>query len=128
MTARDHAHFRDQVRYSTEEVEANLPAVWDDEFVLSARPPKAKDNGLRSKPDPRQIPDWLLAAADVQVAFRRAGLTHEEKVCLEHVHHLGFTPGALSQHWVGTSAEQIHAACLSGIQRMADHLNGRTSA
>lgn len=122
---RDGSHYRDQVSYSTEAVIAYLPGVWDEDFVLSARPAKAAPDGPRAKPDPKHVPDWLLAVADVQVGFARGHLTEVEKHCLRHVYHLGFTPGELSVAW-DEPPEKIHAACMDGIQKIADYLSGRT--
>lgn len=118
---------RDQVTYRAETVERFLPAIWDEEWVHSARPGRVDSGGLKTKPDPRHIPDYLLAAADVQVGFRRGRLTHSEKECLRHTVHLGFTPGELSTIW-GVPSEQIHGECLRGIARITNYLNGRTPA
>lgn len=128
MTSRhDRLHYGDQVQYSTAAVEMFLPSVWDAEWILSAKPPRGAATGVRSKVDPRHIPDYLLAAADVQVGYRKAGLDNAEKECLRHVHHLGYTPGELSNIW-GVPSEQVHRACLTGIDRIAQYLNGRVPA
>lgn len=123
MTARDHRHFADQRTYTTTTVEAYLPAVWDPEWILRNRPRRAAETGVRSKVDPRHVPDHLVSAADVQVAFRRARLSHQEKECLRHVYHLGFTPGELSNVW-DVASEVIHGAAQSGIERITRYLNG----
>ena len=121
----DRRHYRDQVTYTAEAVESLLPGVWDEEFVISGRPGKAAPNGPRTKGDPRHVPDWILMVADVQVGFARARLTEQEKSCLRHVHHLGFTPGALAESW-SVQPEEIHHACMTGIQRITEYLNGRS--
>lgn len=118
---------QDQIRYSTQQVEAYLPSIWDPEWVLRPRLRTAADTGVKTKVDPRHIPDHILAAADIQVAFRRARLSHEEKECLRHTVHLGFTPGELASVW-GVRSEDVHIACLTGIRRIADYLSGRTPA
>ena len=115
--------WKDQCTYTTDAVEAFLPSVWDSSFVLSARPRRAAANGLRTKSDPRHVPDWLLAVADVQVGYSRAGLDRTEKECLRNVHHLGFTPGELGPAW-NVPAENIVVACMSGIEKIASYLNG----
>lgn len=128
MTAqRKGQHYRDQVGYSAEAVAAYLPGVWDEDFVLSARPAKAAPDGPRAKGDPRHVPDWLLAVADVQVGYVRAQLTEVEKVVLRHVYHLGFTPGELSEIW-GEPAERINATCMAGVHKIATYLSGRSPA
>ena len=117
---------RDQVPYSTDAVIAYLPAVWDENYL----PPvlNAPDSGIRTKVDPRRVPDWLLSRADVQTGFRRARLSHTEKECLRHVYHLGYTPGELSAVW-SVPSEQIHSTCAEGIKRIATYLSGeRTPA
>lgn len=119
------AHYKDQVDYSTDAVEAFLPAVWNKDYVLSARPKRAAANGLRAKGDPRHVPDWLLACADVQVGFARAGLDDAEKECLRNVYHLGYTPGELSAHW-SVASETIQNACRTGIEKISEYLSGRT--
>lgn len=121
-------HFRDQVSYTADGVRAVLPAVWDETFILSARPPRAEGSGLRSKVDPRHVPDWLLGCADVQRAFNRSGLTLAERECLRNVYHLGFTPGELAMAWVDVTSEEVHHACETGIQKLSDYLSGRTPA
>ena len=117
-------HYADQQSYSPAAVEAYLPSIWDEEWVLRPRLRTDAATGVRSKVDPRHIPDHILQAADVTVGYRRAGLDNAEKECLRHVYHLGYTPGELAGVW-GVSSEQIHAACQAGIKRIAKYLSGR---
>lgn len=119
--------YADQQTYSTHAVGGYLPSVWDPEWVLRPRHSREQATGLRSKTDPRHIPDHLLMAADVQVAYRRARLTHEEKECLRHVHHLGFTPGELGSVW-SVPSEDVHRAVMSGIAKVTAYLNGEVPA
>ena len=119
--------YADQCSYTAQTVEGYLPSVWDPEWVLRPRLRTEAATGLRSKVDPRHIPDHLLMAADVQVGYRRARLTHEEKECLRHVHHLGFTPGALGSVW-SVPSEDVHAACMAGVAKVTAYLNGEVPA
>lgn len=119
-------HYRDQVGYTPDAVEALIPAVWDESFILDDRPAKAVSVGIRTKSDPRSAPEWILACADVQVGYRRAGLSHVEKECLRNVYHLGYGPGQLGATW-SVPAEDVAAACDSGIRKISDHLSGRTA-
>jgi hypothetical protein len=116
---------KDQLTYSTATVEEYLPSVWDAEWILQPRLRREAATGLKSKVDPRHIPDHLLTAADVQVGFRRARLSHAEKECLRHVHHLGFPPGELASYW-GVLAEDVHKTCMTGVTKIANYLSGRT--
>ena len=117
-------HYKDQQTYSTQAVLTFLPAIWDREFVLSARPPRAASGGVKTKVDPRHIPDWLLACADVQRAWRSAALEVAERECLRFVHHLGYSPDELAETW-GVQPSTIHGACDSGVAKLRDYLNGR---
>lgn len=114
---------RDQRGYSTHAVEALLPAVWDEGHILRGPASRNDGTGLRPKTDPRHVPDWWLGCADVQLGFRRAGLSDWERESLRHVVHLGFTPGDLAGHW-GCTPETVQAACLSGVERIALYLSG----
>lgn len=118
MTEPKGMHYRDQVGYSAETVERYLPAIWDEEFVLTAGEPRTLTS---------TIPGWIIACADVSLAWRRANLSRVERECLRNVYHLGCTPGALASTW-GVSAEDIHEACQAGILALTLWLNGRTPA
>lgn len=123
MTKRRSCWPQDQVRYTTRAVEALIACVWDEDYLDSGRPPRGADTGVRTKADPRTIPDWLLAVADVRSAFARAGLSDVEKHCLRHIHHLGYSPGELSEWW-GVPAERVQRDAMNGIQQMTSYLNG----
>jgi len=120
-------HYRDQVRYSAATVEEYLPSCWDQEWVLQPRLRREAATGLKSKVDPRHIPDHLLAAGDIQVGYRKARLSKEERECLRNTAHLGFTPGELATAW-GVRSEDVHHAVMSGIAKIVRYLNGEVPA
>ena len=120
-------HYQDQVSYSGHDVELVLPSVWDPDFILSSRLPRDPSTGVKARVDPRHVSGWVLACADVQRAWYRSGLDEAERECLRHVHYLGFTLGRLASAW-GEAPEDIHAACQSGLGKIADYLNGKVPA
>ena len=108
---RDGTHYRDQLTYSTEQVEALVPTVWNDDHVFAGPVWKG------SSADPQHVPPWLLGCADVDRAYFRCGLTQPERVVLELVHGQGYTPGELAEVWQ-EPAEKVAATAASGIRKI----------
>ena len=114
-------HYRDQVRYTDDQVEALIATVWDVDHVQ--RGPAWKTPAK----DPGFVPPWILGCADVDRAFYRCGLTEPERTILRHVHWEGFLPGELAEAW-GEAVERIDATAQSGIRKIRRYLNGETPA
>lgn len=117
----------DQVRYSTATVEAYLPSVFDEDWTPPPVGRRADNSGIRTKGDPHYIPEHVISAADVSIGYRRGDLSHQEKECLRHVYHLGYSPGAIASVW-GVAPEDVFLACSTGIQRITAFLNRKVTA
>lgn len=119
-------HWRDQVVYTRRQLEEALPCVWDPEHIFSlADGARQGGAGSASRMRPRSTsPDWILAAADAQLAYARANLLPQEREVLKSIYHFNLTLDNQAALW-DVDPDDVEELLESGVLKTLDYLNGK---
>lgn len=112
--------------YDRRQVEALLPAVWDDAYLIhglqreEVRDPEMPSG---SAPDPRRTNGHVCAIADVKRAFDEADLTKRMRQSLLLAYGMD-EPRASIARLLGVSKRTVQYDCEFGVGRLVAWLNG----
>jgi hypothetical protein len=112
--------------YQRDQVEALMPAVWDDGYAYGMTDPHAPDpdmpRGSRVVSRGTSLPAQI---ADVRQAWKRADLTLKQRRALFMRHALGHSEEVIGLH-EGVHKSSISRRMSNGVGRILEFLNGET--
>lgn len=113
--------------YTREQVEDLMPAIWDAGKVTKTESEQRPDGDMpRSKPNPAELGTDLTEAADMQRAWRMAGLSLAEQrtlFCLYALHEEGTRVADL----VGCHRATVYDYRNSGLDKIVGFLNSTST-
>jgi DNA-directed RNA polymerase specialized sigma24 family protein len=72
----------DEAFYQRTLVEAALPGIWDDEYLIKAPQDEYTTEGSRHRTDQSETSNWLVTVLDVRSAWERAELNESVRIAL----------------------------------------------
>ncbi|MFD6636800.1 sigma factor-like helix-turn-helix DNA-binding protein [Micromonospora chalcea] len=110
--------------YTRELVEQLLPTVWDSSYAFGMANPTAPDPDMpRSKANPKESGTLYAHIADMQSAWKRSGLSLDEKRALLLRYGMGWSEKEIGGQ-LGSPQKTVSNRLIRGVGRIVDHLNG----
>lgn len=113
--------------YSRDRIEYLIPGVWDEHRILEARNEYAPDPSMpkAKQYDPRRSTDLVTEVADIQQAWKKASISHEQRqaVLLRFALDMTYEEVGLQ---LGVTSVAALKRCDRGIDNLGEFLNGRS--
>lgn len=110
--------------YRRADIERLIPGIWDEWRVLEKRLDTAPDPEMpKGTSDPRRSTDAWAALADIQRAWKLAGLTLRQRQAVLLVHALDYTHEEAARS-LGVSRPAVSQHAEAGVGRLMFFLNG----